>query len=132
MARGLSRDTTDAQKLRATIRRALPPVLSKLYEMALDGDVQAAKILIDRALPALAPVKENPSIAGNTPSEQTANLLSRVVAGEISPTDAIALLEFLRMAGGNKQGNTVRTLDPQAIKLLIAGFYDTDTKPPDR
>ena len=69
MARNLSKDTSpreDAAKLRNLLRKAMPAVLQKLYDMAIAGDVQAAKLLLDRTVPTLSPVKEQVAFFGDT------------------------------------------------------------------
>ncbi|MEW5838366.1 MAG: hypothetical protein AB1717_06000 [Pseudomonadota bacterium] len=99
MTRNLSKNTaTEAQQLRALIRKALPPLLQKLYEMALAGDTTAAKILMDRALPALSPIKEPAAFSGDTHKAMALDIVSKVAAGQIEARDALVLLEVLSAA----------------------------------
>ncbi len=99
MARGISKNmaggnASDTQKLRTAIRRALPPILAKLYEMALAGDVQAAKLLLDRSLPTLSAVNERPTISSQTTHELIAEVTKRVTDGELGGREAIDLIQF--------------------------------------
>lgn len=43
-------------KARRAIAKDLPAIIGKLVELALAGDTSAAKILVERAIPALRPV----------------------------------------------------------------------------
>jgi hypothetical protein len=98
MARGISKNmavnASDTQKLRTAIRRALPPILAKLYEMALAGDVQAAKLLLDRSLPALSAVNERPPISSQTMTELISEVTKRVINGEMESMEALHLVKF--------------------------------------
>lgn len=128
MSKGIRKNNlSDTQRLRTTIRRALPPVLSKLYEMALAGDTTAAKLLLDRALPPLAGVKEPPSISGDTRNAQAVDLVNKVLSGEIDAKDAAILLEFLRTAPGAELDQVARKgISKETIAIIqrdILGIY---------
>jgi len=43
-------------KLRLQLQKSVPAILDKLVEAALNGDIAAAKLILERALPALRPV----------------------------------------------------------------------------
>jgi len=108
MAKAISKTTaSETQRLRNVIRRALPPVLQKLYEMALEGDTTAAKILIDRALPALAPVKEPVTFSGDTRKAMALDIMDKVAAGQIEARDALVLFEVLAAAPREAKDDTL-------------------------
>lgn len=123
IAKRTARSESDAQKLRAMIRRALPPVLAKLYEMALEGDAQAAKILLDRALPALQSIKEPPAVTGSTAREMIGGIVERVLSGEIDATDAAPLIDFVRKhSKGETEARAGLSTDTlEAIKTVLYG-----------
>ena len=101
MARNLSKDTSpreDAAKLRNLLRKAMPAVLQKLYDMALAGDVQAAKLLLDRTIPTLSPVKEPVAFFGDTRKAMALDIMDKVAAGQIEARDALVLFEVLEAA----------------------------------
>ena len=105
MAKAISKTTaSETQRLRNVIRRALPPVLQKLYEMALEGDTTAAKILIDRALPALAPVKEPVTFSGDTRKamalEPVQSLPERRIAAQKTASKCSHSASMLRFFAG--------------------------------
>jgi len=134
MARSIAKRTagseTEAQKMRAMIRRALPPVLAKLYEMALEGDTQAAKLLLDRALPPLQSTKEPPAVAGGTTQEMVAGIVGRVLSGEIDHTEAAALIDFIRKFSNSDQRfrTGVSNEALEAIKSMLYGVVVGENK----
>lgn len=136
MSRSLRKSNpSDAQRLRAMIRAALPPVLSKLYELALAGDVQAAKLLMDRALPPLAAVREPPAVTGDSHRAQTLDLLEKVMTGEVSAKDAAETLDFLRRAApkeASQQGNKGLSADVvRAMREAIGLHYNEQPAQPE-
>lgn len=54
-ASGRPKDKTAATLLRKSIAEAMPGIITKLVDAALDGDTAAAKVLLDRTCPALKP-----------------------------------------------------------------------------
>lgn len=118
MARNLSKDTSpreDAAKLRNLLRKAMPAVLQKLYDMALAGDVQAAKLLLDRTIPTLAPVREKPTIKAVTMLERIQEVKAKVLDGELSGEEAhdiiimVHRLEELERTAQQLESGTQRT-----------------------
>ena len=134
MAKGIrSASLTETQRLRNMIRKALPPVLTKMYEMALAGDVQAAKLLLDRSLPTLSAVKESPAISGETRTAQAVDLVNRVLSGEVDAKEAVVLLEFLRVASaeiktvgdaGKETGQGISAETVMFIRRQILGMSE--------
>jgi hypothetical protein len=80
--------------LRAAIGEAVPEILAALIERAREGDVQAARLLLERALPAIKPVElpEAVALQGGTLTEQGQSVLRLLAAGELGPGQAAALL----------------------------------------
>lgn len=48
---GKRRETKQRDEYRAMLDKETPAVLAKVIELALDGDLQAAKIILDRSMP---------------------------------------------------------------------------------
>jgi hypothetical protein len=116
-----SRDTSEAARLRRAILKVLPPVLQRLYQMALGGDVQAAKLLLERALPPLSPVRDAVVLQGESPAEWRAELLEAVVSGNIAPREALAVLELLeRMPTSAPPGMRI---DPDKLQQVTRALY---------
>lgn len=83
---GRPRGQTTGSKLRETLAADIPEILQGLVTAAKAGDVQAARLVLDRALPALRPVEqpERLSITGDTLSAQGRAIMQAVSAGEIA------------------------------------------------
>lgn len=70
-------------------------LVSKVVELALDGDVQALRLCIDRAIPAYRPAAEPVKfkIQGETLTEQAQCILAAVSRGELDPMTGKSLLD---------------------------------------
>ncbi|MDM7322464.1 MAG: hypothetical protein P3W87_004090 [Gammaproteobacteria bacterium] len=97
-------------------------MLQKLYQMAVAGDVQAAKLLLDRALPPLQAVRDAVFIDGDTPAAMKADLLAKVAGGEIAPREALAMLEVLAHMPGNASKER-RAIDAQVLHQVRTKLY---------
>lgn len=86
--------TGEVGKLRAAIAEKVPEILEALSIAALAGDVQAARLLLERALPPLRPQEQPQPIALPTGSlsEQGRAVLAAVAAGELAPTQGASLM----------------------------------------
>ena len=94
--------TGEVAKLRAGIAASLPDILEKLTEAAKAGDVQAARLLLERVLPPIkaiqlpAPV-EMPNLG--TLADQARAILGAATRGDLAVDDAAALIGALAAAG---------------------------------
>lgn len=102
---------------RAARSESLPIVL-KLCQMARDGDVLAARVILDRVWPrprsAPFSVELPPT---RTPAEVRAamhSLLDRVSSGEIAPDDGMALVSMMR---DTLQAHNIQTMSPVTINV---------------
>ncbi|WP_295431927.1 DUF5681 domain-containing protein [uncultured Thiodictyon sp.] len=88
--------TTKAGKLRDGIAKDLPEILATLTGLAKSGDVSAARLLLDRALPPLrsvaAPV---PVPLGADLTQATGAVLAALAAGSIGTDQASDLASVL-------------------------------------
>jgi hypothetical protein len=92
--RGRPKGTGEIGRLRAAIAEAMPGILAVLTEKAQAGDVQAARLLLERVLPPVKPI-ELPApvpLEGATLTDQGRAVLRLLAAGEIGPMQAAALL----------------------------------------
>mgnify|MGYP003392839133 CR=1 FL=1 len=84
--KGRPKDKTPATQLRKTILGDMPDIIGKLVELAKGGDVQAAKILLDRVCPPLKPQSMPISLPVNgSLSEQGNDIIKATLAGQIPP-----------------------------------------------
>lgn len=94
------------------------PIVQKLCQMARDGDVLAARVILDRVWPRprTAPFSvELPPT--RTPAEVRAAmhlLLDRVASGEIAPDDGQALVAMMR---DTLQAHNIQTMSPVTVNI---------------
>ena len=84
----------EVAKLRAAIAGNVPAILESLTTAALAGDVQAARLLLERTLPALKPAEQAQALhlPDGTLTTQGRAVLAAVAAGELAPGQGAALL----------------------------------------
>lgn len=91
---GRPKGVGEVAKIRAAIAADVPAILKALAEQAMAGDVQAARLLLDRTVPALKPVE--PAQALTLPdgslTEQGRAVLASVAAGELAPGQGAGLI----------------------------------------
>ena len=92
--KGRPAGTGEVAKLRAAIAASVPAILQSLTDAAIAGDVQAAKVLLERVLPALKPAEQAQAvnIPEGTLTDKGRAVLDAVAAGELAPGQGAALL----------------------------------------
>lgn len=70
-------------------------LVAKAVELALDGDTQALKLCIDRAIPAYRPAAEKVEfeLVGASLTEKAESVLAAVAAGHLDPQTGKALID---------------------------------------
>ena len=88
-------------RLRESIAKDLPGILATLCQRALEGDVQAAALLLSRALPPLRPetAAQVLPVAGNGLAERAEAVIAGALSGELPPNTAGELLAALSQQG---------------------------------
>ena len=91
---GRPKGSGEVGKLRASIAGQVPAILDRLAAMALSGDVQAARLLLERVLAPLKPQEEVQPIAlpEGSLTEQGRAVLAAVADGALAPGQGAALL----------------------------------------
>lgn len=112
---------TTPTKIRQQIDAAFPNILQKVIEQAENGDMTAAKILIDRICPTLKPqsIPIRINIGGNL-SETGGNILDATLSGQISPDTGAALISAL--------SHQVKILEADEILRRLAALEDVQHK----
>ena len=91
----------EVARLRAAIAEHVPAIIARLVEQARDGDVQAARLLLERTVPAVKPAEDVAPIA--IPLETLGGagraLLKAGAAGELAPGQVAALLGAVATLG---------------------------------
>ena len=83
-------------KLRESIKKDLPAILEAMVRAAKAGDVQAARLLLDRTIPALKPTTDPVTFTpGATLAETGQKILLAVAKGEMSSDQGTALISAL-------------------------------------
>ena len=86
--------TGEVAKLRAAIGERVPELLAAMMTRALEGDVGAARLLLERAIAPLKAAEQAQalSLPNGTLTEQGRAVLAAVAAGELAPGQGAALL----------------------------------------
>lgn len=94
---GRPRGQTTGAKLRETLAADLPEILQGLVDQAKAGDVAAAKLVLDRCLPALRPVDmpEPLAIGGDSLADQGRAVFAAIGAGDVSISHGAQLVQAL-------------------------------------
>ncbi len=89
--------TGKVAKLREDIAGHVPDIVARLVEQAKDGDVQAARLLLERVVPPMKAVEAPAPLAleGSTLTDQGRAVMAAVGAGELAPGQGAALLAAL-------------------------------------
>ncbi len=84
-------------QLRASIAEQVPGILARLSDAALSGDVGAARLLLERAIPPLkaAELPVEVSISGDSLTEQASRVLASAADGDLAPGQAAVLIGAL-------------------------------------
>lgn len=80
--------------LRKSIMNDAPEILAGLVTAAKAGDVQAARLILERVLPPLKPMEQaiELSLAGDTLTDQGRAVLSAIAAGVLAPAQGSQLI----------------------------------------
>jgi hypothetical protein len=82
--------------LRYKLTRHLPAILKTLTDAAKGEDIQAAKLILERTLPALKTAAETLTLPGaDTPASQGRTVLGACAQGDITPDEARTLLQAI-------------------------------------
>lgn len=96
--KGKTPGSGELQKLRASIAADVPAILAGLVMAAKDGDVQAARLILERVLPPIKAIEQAVALQlpeGGTLTAKATAVLSAAAAGELAPTQAAQLITAL-------------------------------------
>lgn len=108
--------TGEVAALRAKIREQVPAILDKLVKAAQGGDVQAARLLLERVLPPMKAAEDAVPLplAGDTLTDQGRAVLAAAGAGNLAPGQAAALLAAL--------GNLAKIMEADEMDRRVAAL----------
>lgn len=122
--KGRPRGEVTATKLRKAIADRVPEILDSLMTQALEqGDVQAAKLLLERALPPLKPAEPLQRISipnGGTLSDQGRAVLGAVASGTLAPGQGSQLISAI--------GALARVAEVEALAERVKALEDVGVK----
>lgn len=110
----------ELQRLRASIAADVPDILAGLVTAAKGGDVQAAKVILERIFPAVKPVEQTQPLdlpEGGTLTDQGRAVLSAVSGGELAPGQGAQLLAAI---GALARVTEIDELETRLSKLEAA------------
>lgn len=96
--KGKTPGSGELQKLRASLTADLPGILAGLVLAAKAGDVQAARLILERILPPMRPIEQPQALtlpANGSLTAQGRAVLSAVAAGQLAPSQGAALLSAI-------------------------------------
>lgn len=119
------RGTATAEILRAILAEQAGEVVQLVVDAALAGDLQAARLVLERVLPPLrpqaAPVEVLALAGASTLTEKAGAILAAAGAGEISPDVAAHLLAAL--------GGVARIAEIDELMRRVAALEAADHDP---
>ena len=90
--------TGEVAKLRNSIAKHLPAIITQLVTKAKEGDAQAARLLLERVLPPMKPIEQAVALSlptGEGITAQGVAIVQAVAAGILAPGQGAALLTGL-------------------------------------
>ena len=96
--KGRPKGSTSHDALRQAIADNATDIINALIEQAKSGDMQAAKIVLDRILPPLkatAPSIQLERMLGGSLSDKGQAVIDAVARGDIAPDNATAIMSML-------------------------------------
>ncbi|MFM9435008.1 hypothetical protein ACFDR9_002070 [Janthinobacterium sp. CG_23.3] len=100
--RGKTPGSGELQRLRAAIGEHVPEIITQLVAAARGGDIQAARLILERVLPPVKAIEQAQAIdlpEHGTLTDQGRAVLSAVAAGELAPGQGAQLLAAIGTLG---------------------------------
>ena len=121
--KGRPAGTGEVAKLRAAIADRVPELLAAMMARALDGDVGAARLLLERAIAPLKAAEQSQalSLPDGTLTEQGRAVLASVASGELAPGQGAALLGAI--------GTLARVAEIDELARRIEVLEEKNAKP---
>ncbi len=93
--------TGELAKLRAAIGEHVPEIINQLVAAARGGDIQAARLILERVLPPVKAIEQPQAIdlPEGTLTDQGRAVLRSVAAGELAPGQGAQLLTAIGTLG---------------------------------
>jgi hypothetical protein len=122
--KGRSPGAGEVAKLREAIKAHVPAIVERLTAQALEGDAQAARLLLERVIPPLKAAEQPQPLAlpDGTLTEQGRAVLASVAAGELAPGQGAQLVAAI--------GTLARVAEIDELAARVAALEEKhDAKP---
>ena len=121
--KGRPAGTGEVGKLRAAIAKRVPDLLDAMLAKALDGDVGAARLLLERAIAPLKAIEQTQALAlpDGTLTAQGRAVLRSVADGVLAPSQGAALLGAI--------GTLARVTEIDELESRIAALEKQNGNP---
>lgn len=112
--------TGEVAKLREAIKNHVPAIIERLTQQALDGDVQAARLLLERTVAPLKAVEPSQplTLPDGTLTEQGRAVLASVAAGVLAPGQGAQLVAAI--------GQLARVVEIDELAARVAALEEGD------
>ena len=121
--RGRPKAKVTTTELRARLAKETDRIIDSVVQAALQGDTQAARLILERIIPAFKPIEQPVLLPVNVDAgltEQGRAVLSSVAAGELSPAQGAALVGAIgtlaRVAEIDELAKRVAALETRNVK----------------
>lgn len=120
---GRPKGRTLADELRKTVTPRFREVVGVIVDRALDGDMQAASLLLSRLVPPLRPVAEPIQFeAGGNPIAKAEAVIDAMAAGDLTPDEAKATIGAIHEAAKVRETHeTNRQIELLHLSILKQG-----------
>jgi hypothetical protein len=116
--------TGEVQKLRASLREHIPDIVKRMVESAKGGDIQAARLLLERVFPPVKateqPVEIDLPMNGSL-TAKAESLLEAAANGQLAPSQAAQLIAAL--------GSVAKIAEIDELESRIAKLEQQHAKP---
>ena len=115
---------SEITRLRAAIAEHVPSILEQLVTAAKGGDVQAARLILERVLPPLKGIEQAVELQlpeGGTLTAKAAAVLTAAAAGDLAPGQAAQLIAAL--------GTLAKISEVDELAARITALEATHAKP---
>jgi hypothetical protein len=96
--RGKTPGSGELQRIRASIGEHVPAIIKQLVAAAKGGDIQAARLILERVLPPVKAIEQAVTLQlpdGGTLTAKAGALLDAAASGELAPGQAAQLIAAL-------------------------------------
>lgn len=118
-AKGRPPGKTSRTQFREMVKTALPAIVKSLVVAAKKGDVQSAKLILDRCVPALKPTADAMAIkSASTLVEQGQEIVAAMTRGTVTPDAAqVAMNTLVSQSRLIEQSEVIQRIE--ALEQLI-------------